>query len=103
MNTRLYGNVPQASVWRVSGPQYRIGAMSPPVRQFTLKRSLLFPAILVTGFFLLVEGVLRVVGVRPGPQPRLLLRMVDTDIELPFIQPDAETFWSPAPGFRGEF
>jgi len=77
--------------------------MSTAARQFTVKRSVFFAAILVAGFFLLVEVGLRIVGVRPGPQPRILLRMVDTDIELPFIQPDAETFWSPAPGFRGEF
>jgi lysophospholipase L1-like esterase len=72
-------------------------------RQFTLGRSLAYSAILVVAFFGVVEVLLRIVGVAPPLQPRILLRLVDTDIKLPFIQPDADVFWSPVPGFRGEF
>ncbi len=76
---------------------------APEARQFTLGRSLAFSAFLVVAFFGVVEGVLRVVGVAPPVEPRILLRQVDTDIKLPFIQADPDVFWSPVPGFRGEF
>lgn len=31
--------------------------------------------------------------------PRFLVRSIDTDIELPFMQPDQELFWKPTPGY----
>ncbi|HET9317798.1 MAG TPA: GDSL-type esterase/lipase family protein, partial [Vicinamibacteria bacterium] len=49
------------------------------------------------------ELVLRLVGLRPAVRPRLLLRAIDTDIDLPFMRADPDLFWSPRPGFRGSF
>jgi lysophospholipase L1-like esterase len=66
-------------------------------------RSALYSAIVVISFFGAVEAVLRVVGVKKAPRPRLILRSIDTDVDLPFMQPDPELFWSPRPGYRGEF
>ena len=76
--------------------------MSPPP-VFSRRRSLLLSATIVVGFFAAGELVLRVVGVRPAVRPRLLLRAIDTDIDLPFMRADADLFWSPRPGFRGSF
>jgi lysophospholipase L1-like esterase len=78
----------------------------PPVStgpQFSTRRSLLYSTIIVVALLGLAEGVLRLVGVRPPVRPRLLLRAIDDDIDFPFMQPDAELFWSPRPGFRGAF
>jgi lysophospholipase L1-like esterase len=79
--------------------------MSPATApRFSRGRSLLFSAILVGGFFLAAELVLRLVGVHtPVARPRLLVRQMDSDITLPFIREDRDVFWSPRPGFRGEF
>jgi lysophospholipase L1-like esterase len=66
-------------------------------------RSTLYSAIVVVSFFGVIEGALRVVGIKKAPRPRLILRSIDTDVDLPFMQPDPELFWSPRPGFRGEF
>jgi lysophospholipase L1-like esterase len=72
--------------------------------RFTLGRSLLFSTVLVVGFFAAAEALLRVVGVSgPVARPRLLVRQMDSDITLPFIREDRELFWSPKPGFLGEF
>ncbi len=71
--------------------------------QFSRRRSFLFATILVCGFFVLAEGALRLIGVPPAVKPRLLLRQMDTDITLPFMRPDPVVFWSPQPGYRGEF
>jgi lysophospholipase L1-like esterase len=49
------------------------------------------------------ECVLRVVGISPPVEPRIILRLMDTDITLPFIRADEDVFWSPQPGYRGEF
>src|SRR5262245_47320462 len=78
-------------------------AAGPPPR-FSLGRSLLFSTLLVAAFFALVEGVLRVAGVAsPAEKPRILLREMDSDIILPFVRADRDVFWSPRPGYRGEF
>ncbi len=77
----------------------------PPAVRFSLLRSLAYSALIVGTFFGLVELSFRLLGLgraRPVP-PTLLVRLIDTDIELPFMRPDAELFWSPRPGFRGEF
>jgi lysophospholipase L1-like esterase len=72
--------------------------------RFTLGRSLLFSTILVLGFFVLAEGILRVLGLpHPVATPRLIVRQMDTDITLPFMREDPEVFWSPRPGWKGEF
>jgi lysophospholipase L1-like esterase len=75
----------------------------PAEPRFTVGRSLLFSAVIVAGVFLLAEGALRLGGVGRPVRPRLLLRAMDVDIEFPFMQPDAVLFWSPRPGWSGEF
>lgn len=70
---------------------------------FSRRRSLVLSALIVAGFFTAGETILRLVGVRPAVRPRLLLRAIDTDIDLPFMRADPELFWSPRPGFRGSF
>ena len=50
-----------------------------------------------------VEVLLRFVGVDRPASPRLVVRAIDIDISFPFMRPDRELFWSPIPGFRGEF
>jgi lysophospholipase L1-like esterase len=76
-------------------------AAAPP--RFSTRRSLLFSAVIVAGFFVLAEGMLRVVGVQAPEKPRILLRRIDVDITFPFMRPDPDLFWSPRPGFRGDF
>jgi lysophospholipase L1-like esterase len=72
--------------------------------RFSLGRSLLYSTLLVVAFFGAVEGILRLAGVGPpAERPRILLREMDSDIILPFVRADREVFWSPRPGFRGEF
>jgi lysophospholipase L1-like esterase len=71
--------------------------------QFSRRRSLVFALAIVVGFFVLLEGLLRVVGVASPVRPRLILRQIDIDITFPFMRQDPETFWSPQPGFAGEF
>ena len=71
--------------------------------RFSLSRSLLFSAILFFLFFGILEGVLRIVGVREPASTRLVLEVMDTDITLPFMKADPDTFWSPVPGFHGAF
>jgi hypothetical protein len=74
-----------------------------PDRRFSTGRSLLYGAIVCAAFFALVEAGLRLVGIRAAVPPRLILRAIDTDIDLPFMRADAELFWAPRPGWRGEF
>ena len=50
-----------------------------------------------------MEAGLRVVGVGAPVRPRLILRLMDSDITLPFMRADPEVFWSPIPGYPGEF
>ncbi|MCU0242628.1 MAG: SGNH/GDSL hydrolase family protein [Vicinamibacteria bacterium] len=73
-------------------------------REFGTARSLLYATILVLTFFALLEGALRLLGfgAKTTVRPRLIVRSIDTDITLPFMRIDAELFWSPQPGFRGE-
>lgn len=78
-------------------------ASTSPGPRFTLGRSLFLSSIIVAAVFGLGEAVLRVIGVSPPVKPRLLLRAIDVDIDFPFMRADAELFWSPRPGFRGEF
>ena len=68
------------------------------------KRSFLFAAVVVTAFFGVLEAGLRMVGVKRRPVgTRLILRAIDTDIDLPFMRADPDLFWAPKPGYRGEF
>jgi len=71
--------------------------------RFSLGRSLLFSTVIVVTLLGAAEGLLRLVGVRPPVRPRLLLRAIDVDIDFPFMRADPELFWSPRPGFEGEF
>jgi lysophospholipase L1-like esterase len=66
-------------------------------------RSLLYSAVIVLGFFAGVEALLWWIDPAPPLRPRLLLRAIDVDVELPFMRPDPELFWEPRPGFEGEF
>jgi lysophospholipase L1-like esterase len=70
---------------------------------FTARRSFFLASIVV----LLVVGgaelVVRLVGVEPPPAPAIVARTVDVDVDFPFMRADAELFWAPRPGFRGEF
>jgi lysophospholipase L1-like esterase len=74
-----------------------------PAPRFSVARSLVYSAILVALFFGLLEGGLRLAGVRAIARPRLIVRAIDVDIDLPFMKLDQELFWSPRPGWRGEF
>jgi lysophospholipase L1-like esterase len=68
------------------------------------KRSFLLAAVVVAAFFGALEAGLRLVGVKRRPVgARLILRAIDTDIDLPFMRADPELFWAPKPGYRGEF
>lgn len=71
--------------------------------RFSRTRSLAYASVIVLGFFVLVEGVLRLVGVSAPTTPRLLLRQIDVDITFPFMREDPDVFWSPQPGFSGLF
>jgi len=74
-----------------------------PGPRFTLGRSLFLSSVIVAAVFGLAEVGLRIVGVSPPVRPRLLLRAIDVDIDFPFMRADPELFWSPRPGFQGEF
>jgi lysophospholipase L1-like esterase len=77
--------------------------MSQEPREFSTSRSIVFSTILFLLFFGSVEVALRLVGVGPAPNTRLVLEKMDTDITLPFMRADPDTFWSPTPGYRGVF
>jgi len=76
---------------------------SPAAPRFSKRKTLLFSLVLFLAFFGALEGVLRIVGIKSRVRPRLILRTIDIDIDFPFMRPDADLFWSPRPGFRGEF
>jgi lysophospholipase L1-like esterase len=76
---------------------------APDQLHFSRGRSILFASILTLGFFTLAEVTLRIVGVARPVSPRILLHQMDSDITLPFIKADKDVFWSPQPGFKGEF
>jgi lysophospholipase L1-like esterase len=52
---------------------------------------------------LAVEGLLRLQGVGHVVKPRVILRLLDSDVTLPYVREDLELFWSPTPGFHGSF
>jgi lysophospholipase L1-like esterase len=64
---------------------------------------LLFATVMLLVVFGAVEILLRVVGVDQPTSPRLVVRAIDVDISFPFMRPDRDLFWSPIPGFRGQF
>ena len=66
-------------------------------------RKLFFAAVVVLIFFLIVDIVLRFVGVERPPSPAVIARSIDVDVEFPFMRPDSELFWAPIPRFRGDF
>ena len=59
--------------------------------------------MMVLVFFGAVDILLRFIGVDQPATPRIVVRAIDVDISFPFMRPDQELFWSPIPGFRGEF
>jgi lysophospholipase L1-like esterase len=67
------------------------------------KRSLLFSSVVFVAFFGTLEGALRVIGVKKPARPRLILRAIDSDIDLPFMRADPELLWAPKAGFQGDF
>jgi lysophospholipase L1-like esterase len=67
------------------------------------KRSLVFSLVVFVAFFGALEALLRVVGVKRPARPRLILRAIDSDIDLPFMRADPDLLWSPKPGFHGAF
>jgi lysophospholipase L1-like esterase len=73
----------------------------PPV--FSVRRSLVYSTVLIVSFFALLEGGLRLVGIAPPVRSRVLLRLMDVDITFPFMRADKTVFWSPEPGYSGEF
>jgi len=60
-------------------------------------------SILVVAVLGGAELIARIAGVAPRTRPALVVRSVDVDIEFPFMRADSELFWSPRPGFHGEF
>ena len=77
---------------------------SPRMPSFSTRRSVVLASVLVISILgILMETALRVVGVGAPVRPRLILRLMDSDITLPFMRADPEVFWSPIPGYRGEF
>jgi lysophospholipase L1-like esterase len=68
----------------------------------TLRRAAL-GATLALGTLLLLEGVLRLVGIGHPVRPRIILRLLDKDVTLPYVREDLQVFWSPTPGFKGSF
>src|SRR5687768_14509212 len=76
---------------------------APPAPRFSRARSLVYSAVIVALFFGLLEGGLRLAGVRAIVPPRLVVRAIDVDIDLPFMKLDPDLFWSPRPAWRGEF
>lgn len=75
----------------------------PAAPHFSTRKSLLFASLLVVGFFATAEVALRFVPLPKAARPRILLRGLDVDIDFPFMQLDATSFWAPRPGFSGEF
>lgn len=69
--------------------------------RFSRRKTVLYSVLLTTLGFGLIEAAARLT--QPGLRelPRFLVRSIDTDIELPFMEPDAEVFWKPIPGFSG--
>jgi lysophospholipase L1-like esterase len=75
---------------------------APEPRSSLLKTALagVTVALLVLG---VAEGALRAFGLGHPVRPRIMLRLLDTDVTLPYVREDLQLFWSPLPGFRGTF
>lgn len=69
--------------------------------RFSTRKTVLYSVLLTTIGLGLIEAAARLT--QPGLReiPRFLVRSIDTDIELPFMEPDPEVFWKPTPGFSG--
>lgn len=69
--------------------------------QFSTRKTVLYSVLLTSLGLGAIEGAARLT--QPGLRelPRFLVRSIDTDIELPFMEPDPEVFWKPTPGFSG--
>lgn len=76
---------------------------SRPQPQFTRLRSAAYGALVTCAFFGALELALRFAGVAPLVRPTLLLYSIDAVSEFPYMQADRELFWSPRPGYLGEF
>ena len=75
-----------------------MGTPSNEVRFSPLKTAV-YSVILTMAGLGLIEGAARFT--QPGLRalPLFLVRQIDTDIELPFMEADPELFWKPVPGF----
>ena len=69
--------------------------------RFSTRKTVLYSVLLTTIGLGLIEGAARLTQPRLRDLPRFLVRSIDTDIELPFMEPDPEVFWKPTPGFSG--
>lgn len=69
--------------------------------RFSTRKTVLYSVLLTMAGLGLIEAAARFT--QPGLRtiPLFLVRQIDTDIELPFMEPDPELFWKPAPGFSG--
>lgn len=76
---------------------------APDELRLSTRRQLAYAALVVFGFFGLVEAGLWWVDPAPPVRPRLLLRAIDVDVEFPFMRPDPGLFWAPKPGWSGDF
>jgi lysophospholipase L1-like esterase len=70
---------------------------------FSRRKLLLYATVIVASFIALTEGVIRLIRVESPVRARVVLRLMDVDIDFPFMQPDPDTFWSLRPGFKGDF
>ena len=70
-------------------------------RQFSVGKTILFSCFLTVAGLSVIELAARFTRPEMRALPRFLVRSIDVDIELPFMQLDPELFWRPAPGFSG--
>ncbi len=77
--------------------------MSAPLSEirFSAGKTLLYSVLLTMTGLGLIEGAARFTQPGLRAMPLFLVRQIDTDIELPFMEPDPELFWRPKPGFSG--
>lgn len=70
--------------------------------RFSKRKTVLYSVLLTATGFGLIEMAARLT--QPGMRtvPMFLVRQIDTDIELPFMEPDPEVFWKPVPGYSGQ-
>jgi lysophospholipase L1-like esterase len=69
--------------------------------QFSTRKSVLYSLILTLTGLGLIEGAARFT--QPGMRavPMFLVRQIDSDIDLPFMEADPELFWKPLTGYSG--